>query len=71
MFQSRFFINFKTIAEDARIPGWPGTPSVAISEVDSRQLLVDMVQRVLLEGCDPQKSLDQLESEMKAILAKY
>ena len=71
LFKSRFFKNYGTIAQDARIAGWPAPPSVPMSECDSRFLLVDMVQRVILNGMSPQESLDILEEEMSKIYAKY
>ncbi len=71
LFKSRFFKNYGKIAQDARIAGWPAPPSVPMSECDSRYLLVDMVQRVILQGMPPQKSLDILEEEMNKIYAKY
>jgi ABC-type glycerol-3-phosphate transport system substrate-binding protein len=63
--------SFMDAVKEARGPGtWPAPANAVTTQISSRQTGVKCVQRILLQGMDPQQSLNLWEQEIKDILAQ-
>lgn len=64
----------QAFAENAKYgheKGWPAAPSAAINEILNRQLLTQMVQRVLVENWTPEKAAEQAQKDYQEVLDSY